>query len=789
MGFRPEELAGARPWRLAAFTTYALSLSFFESVVLDRLVRGRTEEALVLADAEGIRAALSEQGAQRAGREYEVEPVFLGNGAFHAKVCLFDGGQDDVHLVVSSGNLTFGGWGRNLELAEHLHPSFAGAAFSDASAFFEGLASLAGAHGARERCLDMAERLARAAELGGGDGSVRLLHGFGESIGERIAATCEELGGASRLTAAAPFWDGGQAAARLCRSLGLDSIHVHAHPAGTVQGDAGDCWPRSASVEVVPVLASPFAADPRVLHAKAFEIVCRKGRVLVSGSANGTFAALYGGNVEACVARVMRGDSAAWTLEPAHPLPPSARAAAGDGEVAEAPGILRAQVSGDVVSGRVLTPRIPGEARLSRVTAEGADPLCDVAIGKDGSFSATVPGIEAAALRGGRLVLRIEADGRFAEGFASLSAVTGLRRIAGKAAPSLFSILSGNETPEDVRVLMEWAYENAAALAAARPSGSGSGRKEGWEPSGTKLAQADLWNAAVPAGGRAAAPGRQAGWTRFVDSLISSLRARRGLIGRDEDEDVKESGRRTGGKGSGAKGGAGQAAANAVDKALAAMLPKGASGHAGIRALDLAAYACDRLGDAVTPAQAEEWLRKGVGAVLNGGVPEDRLPDAWAACLVLFGFSGDEDAARSARGSLLRAGADLERPAPDGSWVKPFLDRMEKAGSLDEAWEAARRIRTWREEARLYVEALAAGVPSGGYEGFLRQAGQDAGALEQAFAGGQARRRVKVLSAWSSACCNIQLPKLELSRLRQYGVARAANCCQKVLVWPEGADG
>jgi len=67
-GMQPLDLISAAPWQRAVFTTYALSLSFFEAVVLDRLVRGGGRNALILADPEGIRAALSEQGARGTGR-------------------------------------------------------------------------------------------------------------------------------------------------------------------------------------------------------------------------------------------------------------------------------------------------------------------------------------------------------------------------------------------------------------------------------------------------------------------------------------------------------------------------------------------------------------------------------------------------------------------------------------------------------------------------------------------------------------------------------------------------
>ena len=84
--FAPLDLIYAHEWRRAAFTTYALSLSFFEAVILDALVRGGGREALILADVEGVRAALGEQGARRVGKDYDVEPIAVRAGVFHPKI-------------------------------------------------------------------------------------------------------------------------------------------------------------------------------------------------------------------------------------------------------------------------------------------------------------------------------------------------------------------------------------------------------------------------------------------------------------------------------------------------------------------------------------------------------------------------------------------------------------------------------------------------------------------------------------------------------------------------------
>lgn len=136
MSLAPLHLVSAHSWQRVAFTTYALSLSFFEAVILDALVRGAGSQALILADVQGVRASLGEQGAQRVGKDYEVEPVAVANGVFHPKISVLSS-ADDCHVLVGSGNLTFGGWGGNCEILEHLHPTFAADAIADAADFFE----------------------------------------------------------------------------------------------------------------------------------------------------------------------------------------------------------------------------------------------------------------------------------------------------------------------------------------------------------------------------------------------------------------------------------------------------------------------------------------------------------------------------------------------------------------------------------------------------------------------------------------------------------------------------
>jgi hypothetical protein len=68
-------------------------------------------------------------------RSYELEPLAVAHGVFHPKLTVL-AAMDECHLLVGSGNLTFGGWGGNCENLEHLHPSFAASAIADAAYSF-----------------------------------------------------------------------------------------------------------------------------------------------------------------------------------------------------------------------------------------------------------------------------------------------------------------------------------------------------------------------------------------------------------------------------------------------------------------------------------------------------------------------------------------------------------------------------------------------------------------------------------------------------------------------------
>jgi hypothetical protein len=430
----PLDLVSSHPWRRAVFTTYALSLSFFEAVVLDALVRGGGRESLILADVQGVRASLSEQGAQRVGKDYDVEPVYVSGGVFHPKVSVFAAGEE-CHLLVGSGNLTFGGWGGNCEVLEHLHPSFAADAIDDAASFFE-LMSVTDRirYAAAEQCNAVAAELRNAAQGKPRNGNIRLFHSLDLPLAEQMAQVVADLGGAVHLVAAAPFWDDGSAIHHLCASIGLDHFFVHAHRYGCVEGFAGSNWPTGCRGKVQAIQLDLLNAQgPRRLHCKLFEIVCKRGRVIASGSANGTAAALdRNHNIEACVVRIQRNPSTGWTFKRSEP--PEFHAALDDEQDAEDKpiGVLRAVLDADELAGEVLVPRMSGSVSVSYVTGMGEERIGNTDISTDGAFRIEAPALEERSWLGGRLVIRVtDKHRKAAEGFVSVASYADITRRAG----------------------------------------------------------------------------------------------------------------------------------------------------------------------------------------------------------------------------------------------------------------------------------------------------------------------------------------------------------------------
>jgi len=794
MSVDPLQLVSSHPWQRAAFTTYALSLSFFEAVILEALLRGGANtQAVILADVLGVRESLSEQGAHRVGRDYEVEPVAVTGGVFHPKIGVL-ASADECHLLVGSGNLTFNGWGGNCEQLEHLHPAFAPDAIADSADFFELLSVTDRIRfGAGEHCAATAAVLRRAVQGRTGDGTIRLLHSLDRSIAEQVAQVAADMGGAQRLVVAAPFWDSGAALDNLCRALGLQEVLVHAHSKGCVEGTVGANWPRNTAVPVRAVRVAAMdgpAEAKRPLHAKAFEILCRRGRVLVSGSANGTRAALgSNANVEACVMRVQRERSVGWTVAQAEaPDPQGTADGAGDESELVRAGVLRAVLESDDVVGQVLTPSMSGAVQVYHMAAIGPELLAETELDDTASFKFAAPDLEKSSWRGGRLVIRVaDARGRIAEGFASIASFAEVTRRGGIVTRRLFSIIFGNETPEDVTAVLSWFLEDPRRLSSDHQEIRSGGDSKGLDDSDRLIPISALHPELTGsiAGATPAAAGERH-WSRFLDSVLAAFRESRGpfagtgsgATGEEEGDDTPLEGPKPGAKD------------RAIDKAygsfrqLFGVLTKDGSPPRNCEvAFDLTGFICARLRPDLQEVRA--WLERVIRVWLAAGVRAERRDDLASAVLTVLGTAPDAGRCRWARACLLRLGLDFSTPPPPGDAARNYQTVLLQLEQDEVLWARLRVIRTFKEQVAACMKAIELGRPTPeDYPDLPNEAPEAWLMLAEAFRSPAAKSSLLFSRAASDTCPlhHISLPKQEVYRLRTVGLAMTKNCCRRVLI-------
>lgn len=797
----PLELIASRAWERVTCTTYALSLSFFEAVILDALVRGGTAEALILSDLEGVRASLGELGAQRVGKDYRLEPVSVDGGVFHPKVTVLDAG-DDCHLLIGSGNLTFGGWGGNCEVVEHLHPSFAAAAFVDAADFFDKLAANARVrHNARVHCTRTAASLRQAAQGHELRSDIRLLHSLTESIATQLVPLVDDMGGATQLSVVSPFWDQGAAIDQLSASLGLDVVHVHCHRAGTVAGNQGNNWPRRTRVRVVPVRVKSFdEPEARRLHAKAIEIMCSKGRIIVSGSINASKAALGAGhNVEACVVRLQRGRRAGWSVTPA--AAPMRTGSEDETDIdSDATGVLSAVLDGRELSGVILSPRMTGRVSISVLQAGVWVTVSTAEVDATGEFRVSAPELEAQSWGAGRvLIAAVDLQKRRAQGFVTVAAFGEVTRRVGSIGRSFFAVISGTDTPRDVAAIMAWFQEDPGRLlTGAKPSGGKATGVDHEEPT-AEYVPVDRLGSREPASveGNEVPGGGERRWKQFVGQLISSLtkadtRLRGGGAtrvpaaesddsdGTEDDESVQAAGEDSRAQ---------QRSYESFEALLVALTRNEASPREVGAALALLRFVCGRLSPNLD--DAKRWARAVFRAMTRTGLGDASTAEASACVLALLGANPSEAAYREAREHLLALNVDLLQPAPAVADASGFVDAVPQLRPFDELWSALRAVRTFAEQRGALWKAFAEGTPNSGYLQLEAAVPNEWPTLSAAITSSKARARVLSVRDGEEGCpsCSMNLPPKELSKLRSVGIATATNCCQRILVLqPRGDD-
>lgn len=461
----PLDIIRAGKWHSALFTTYALSLGFFEGVVLPSLQRSGARDITILSDMEGVIGALSEAGARHVGRAYAVDPVRVQEGVFHPKlgVLLGDG---HPHLLIGSGNLTFGGWGHNIELLEHLTAQAHPAAFGDAANFLRVLAQTPRVSTAHSRNLDGYAVALDTAANGALEGRMRLLHNLDRGISTQLVEFAAAYGGAQRLTVAAPYFGGPQAVQGLARDLGLEAFEVHVGNKLAVNGHHFDfdATPQAKAIVLDPLRGSD---KDRPLHAKLIEIVCSQARLIFSGSVNASRRALSEPkNVELGVLRIV-DDRIVFARElhsgpmPALPEPVEETSTSADA------GVLQASYKAGLLKGRLLTSDPAGEWEAITQAGDARETVSDVAVDDAGHFTIDAAWLEQVMFKGQRTTLALRRGSETVRGFVSFPDLLSAARRLGTIAAPLLRLTGDGDDDDDWITIFEWFARNPDSTARA----------------------------------------------------------------------------------------------------------------------------------------------------------------------------------------------------------------------------------------------------------------------------------------------------------------------------------
>jgi hypothetical protein len=469
----PLDILRSDRWRSVLMTTYSLSLSFLEAVPLQALGDNR-RDVTILADIEGYRASLSETGASSAGVGYDVIPIsVLGSGVFHPKITLLASHEGELRALVGSGNLTMGGWGFNTEVAEYLNPEADPEAFTDLADFLLSLGDAFGQGRLRSdpSALPPLQKFADLC-LAAGDrksgGPTRVLHSVNRALAPQVVEMARELGGARALTVLSPYFGGPKAVVDLAQDLGCKTVNVFVPPKVPFWFDFDTA--KTFGLGAQPVTSQWFSGE-KLLHAKAFDIECARGRLTIAGSANATVNGLGLGSVEVVVARVSHG--APWLGWSPAGYPKGLIGDGGQEPHHTASPCLVARMDGGGVNGRVLDVAAPEGIWNASFYAPGRfEAIGALELAADGRFMIERPRVEAAVSSLQLVLVRGEETVR---GWLVMTDIIAVVRERGAIAEAMARAAGGAENPRDNDIIAGFFTKHPEAfLAGNEPIASGS---------------------------------------------------------------------------------------------------------------------------------------------------------------------------------------------------------------------------------------------------------------------------------------------------------------------------
>ncbi len=465
----PSDIISKHPWRAALFLTYPLSLSFYEAQLhKEGLHRRGCRDIRIVCDPDGHGMCLSERRSSRVGAEYRVSVAALPRGVFHPKVVLLEGESESV-LMVGSGNLTFGGFGRNVEVLDILHSARHPHAFAAFRTFLSDLAGRPDLILCDRGWVD--EWTTRLARFEGSTPSPDplILHNALAPLGAQLSELAAAHGGAEVVRSLAPFHDpDGAALIRFADMCGAGSLVVGTLATEDAARANSSPFPFHAHATTSLRLEAATVRAPsggtRPLHAKWLDIACRDGTTLVvTGSLNATTQSMHTThNIELVTVRTLPAGTPPpldWTPCPApgiHDRPDYRHAGLGERIVVHAvlghdARITGRMLAGSSVAGRwdVVLDHPSGQIFAGSVEAD-----------QTGAFSFPIPDTSVFMSRLG-VQIELSRDTRTAKGWLEIGPLLSLNRRGLLSVSTMGRLLSGHAEHDEVAELVAYLATHA----------------------------------------------------------------------------------------------------------------------------------------------------------------------------------------------------------------------------------------------------------------------------------------------------------------------------------------
>ncbi|WP_150131226.1 phospholipase D-like domain-containing protein [Sphingobium yanoikuyae] len=755
--------------------TYVLSLSFFEAILLPTLRQAGVRSITLLSDIEGVAGALGEAGARDVGRGYGLHPLRVRGGVFHPKFMLLDG-PEGPSAVVGSGNLTFGGWGHNLELCEILRPDRSGQAILDIADFLDELA-----YSDRVTGVDMDALAIWAARLRSTapSGEARIIHNVRSPIADQLIEMASDLGTATRLTIASPYYGNAGAVDALAKALGDPRVEIHVHDGEQLAAN-GHHFPFAQSPDRSPISLDAFAGEGAgPLHAKLIEIECELGALLATGSVNASTPALaQTGNVELAVTRILDVIQPRTRADIPTPIPMRKV----ETQTGASFGILRATLLGTSLKGSVLSPATPG-AWHAEFDHDGVmHDLGVLEISAEGHFESKVMVADASyGRRRSTLVLRRgETQLR---GFVSFPDALELNTRWGAAAGPFIRVAGGSDDDEDLAGLLEYFASNPRDTASPwrRPSKVAAPR----DMSGRLIAlsELDIREAQDEMGeDHLGAPSRSA-----LNRIIAAFRLRatspagHGRGATDEHVEIEDEGEEEQDKRSNAR------VLRAFDELLDVLETRVPLDPAVElqRAGEIAGFVLLRNPEPVRIGDFARWWTGLAIAHLKGDHINDELRIMAAGMLALEGII--TSGAERSRGRIAHVLGDVEtalkiaRAIDPNSRLRRLVEVVAGANGLSAFADAVGKASSVVEEVIIAADHITRGLTPPPLP--LLDDSEEMQTVRRHVRNGDIGKIIAAQRHFT-ACprCHYGLPQAERLRLASIGLARAANCCNRVMM-------